>query len=62
MKTASIAHVCYVNNIPFITVCIIMSVTNYRIINFKNNCQKASQISAQFVNLILKSISHSNLL
>lgn len=57
METASIAHVCYVNETPFIAIrAITDTLTNPGIPTFETNCQKASQISAQFVNNMLRLI------
>lgn len=50
METASIAHVCYVNHIPFIAIRTITdTVTHSGIDNFEKNCKKASEISKNFV-------------
>lgn len=46
METASIAHVCYVNGIPFIAIrCITDTATHSGIGNFEENCAKASVIA-----------------
>lgn len=50
METASIAHVCYVNNIPFISIRTITdTVTHKGIENFEKNCEHASYISSDIV-------------
>lgn len=50
METASIAHVCYVNRIPFIAVRTITdTATHSGIDNFEKNCDKASRISKDIV-------------
>lgn len=46
METASIAHVCYVNRIPFISIrCITDTATHSGIENFEENCEMASGIA-----------------
>ena len=58
MESASIAHVCYVNNIPFISV---RTITDNACAGaeelFELNCLKASAQSADFVKLMLKELS-----
>lgn len=55
METASIAHVCYVNSIPFIAIRSITDTASHSgTDSFEQNCQKASQISANFVRDILR--------
>ncbi|WP_411167357.1 5'-methylthioadenosine/adenosylhomocysteine nucleosidase [Clostridium sp. MB05] len=58
METASIAHVCYVNKIPFIA---IRSITDtekeYGIEAFENNCVTASNRSINVVQKILESLN-----
>lgn len=55
METASIAHVCYVNRIPFISIRAITDTASHSgISEFEVNCEKASQLSADFVRLMLK--------
>jgi adenosylhomocysteine nucleosidase len=50
METASIAHVCYVNKIPFISVrSITDTATHSGIENFEENCTQASIITKDFV-------------
>lgn len=57
METASIAHVCYVNHIPFIAIRTITdTVTHSGIDNFEKNCKKASEISKDIVLGLLKEI------
>jgi len=57
METASIAHVCYVNRIPFIAVRTITdTATHSGIDNFEKNCDKASRISKDIVLGLLKEI------
>lgn len=54
METASIAHVCYVNKVPFIS---IRSITDTAVHsgsdNFELNCQKASVIAKDFTLALL---------
>lgn len=55
METAAIAHVCYVNQIPFIAVRTITDTANHSgVENFELNCEKASRISAGLVRQMLK--------
>lgn len=55
METASIAHVCYVNEIPFLAVRAITDCANEEAKdNFEENCKKASEKSAEFVRRMLK--------
>lgn len=57
METASIAHVCYVNHIPFIAIRTITdTVAHSGIDNFEKNCEKASEISKNLVLGLLKEI------
>ena len=57
METASVAHVCYVNKIPFISIRTITdTASNCGIDEFEKNCDKASQISANLVKYILRKL------
>lgn len=50
METASIGHVCYVNEVPFLAIRTITDTNKYQgIENFELNCIKASSISAYIV-------------
>lgn len=50
METASVAHVCYVNRIPFIAFRTITDTAAHNgLENFESNCERASQISADIV-------------
>lgn len=50
METASIAHVCYVNRVPFIAIRTITDTAVHAgIENFEKNCEKASEIAANTV-------------
>lgn len=54
METASIAHVCYVNQIPFLSVRTITDTADHRgIENFEKNCEQASEISAEIVMAVI---------
>ncbi len=54
METAAIAHVCYVNRIPFIAVRTITDTAKHSgEENFELNCSRASQRSADFVKMML---------
>ena len=62
METASIAHVCYVNNIPFIAVRTIADTAAHTgTNNFEQNCPIASAISKDVVLKILNEIKGSKL-
>ena len=55
METASVAHVCYVNRKPFIAVRTITDTPNHSgVAAFEKNCIQASQISADFVKVMLR--------
>lgn len=57
METASIAHVCYVNNIPFIAIRSITDTENESGIEaFEDNCILASLNSIEITKLIIKNI------
>ncbi|PNT92559.1 5'-methylthioadenosine/adenosylhomocysteine nucleosidase [Clostridium thermosuccinogenes] len=57
METASIAHVCYVNRVPFIAIRTITdTATHSGFENFEKNCDMASNISKDFVLGLLKEI------
>ena len=57
METASIAHVCYVNHIPFIAIRTITDTAMHSgIDNFEKNCEEASGISKDIVLGFLKEI------
>ena len=54
METAGIAHVCYVNHIPFISVrCVTDTAEESGVSNFEENCAKASAIAKDIVVAIL---------
>ncbi|MDD4422741.1 MAG: 5'-methylthioadenosine/S-adenosylhomocysteine nucleosidase [Eubacteriales bacterium] len=58
METASIAQACYVNNIPFISIRTITDNAEHSGEKaFLQNCERASQISADIVKNMLKEIS-----
>ncbi|KZE75419.1 phosphoglycerate transporter [Myroides marinus] len=58
METASIAHTCYVNNIPYIAIRTITdTVDNQGIDEFDLNCDKASKISVDITLALLEKIS-----
>ena len=58
METASIAHVCYVNNIPFISIRSITDIeTHSGAENFEENCEKASIIAKDITVALLEEIS-----
>lgn len=57
METASVAHVCYVNKIPFIAIRTITDTSSHMSIDeFEKNCDKASQISANLVKGMLREL------
>lgn len=58
METASIAHVCYVNNIPFISIrCVTDTAAYSGVDNFEENCTKASIIAKKITVALLNEIS-----
>ena len=57
METASIAHVCYVNDIPFISIrCVTDTAKHSGIDNFDENCAKASSIAKDITVALLSEI------
>lgn len=57
METASVAHVCYVNKIPFIAIrCVTDTAAQSGIGNFEENCAKASLIAENITVALLKEI------
>ena len=55
METASVAHVCYVNSIPFVAIRTITDVTSEDDANaFEVNCDDAAKISADIVRQMLR--------
>lgn len=57
METASIAHVCYVNKIPFISIRCITDTAKYSgNDNFEKNCGRASEIAKDITLYLLKEI------
>lgn len=58
METASVAHVCYVNKIPFVAIRTITDTPDHSGVDaFEENCTKAAQISANIVRALLKSVA-----
>ncbi len=58
METASIAHVCYVNKIPFIAIRTITDTASHSgVDNFEKNCRQASIISKDVVLEMLKGLN-----
>lgn len=60
METGSVAHVCYVNHVPFIAIRTITDTPEHSgIENFEANCEKASEISKNVtMRLLLEMKSH----
>ena len=57
METASIAHVCYANAIPFIAVrCVTDTEKHSGIDNFEENCAKASSIAKDITVALLREV------
>ena len=57
METASIAHVCHVNNIPFISIrCITDTATHSGTGHFEENCEKASLIAKDITVALLSEL------
>ena len=63
METASIAHVCYVNRVPYIAIRTITdTATHAGVDNFEKNCPRASKISKDIVLSLLEEMKkHSHL-
>lgn len=60
MESASIAHVCYVNNIPFISIRTITDTASHSgVENFEQNCDKASVISKDIVLALLEELKNN---
>ena len=58
MESASIAHVCFVNQIPFISVrCITDTAAQSGVDTFEKNCAKASEISKDITLALLEEIN-----
>lgn len=60
METASIAHVCYVNRIPFLSIrCITDTAEHSGLDNFDDNCAKASVIAKDITVALLTEIKNA---
>lgn len=60
METASIAHVCFVNSIPFIAIrCITDTAAHSGIENFEENCERASIIARDITVALLEEIENN---
>ena len=60
METASIAHVCYVNRIPFLSIrCITDTPEHSGLDNFDENCAKASVIAKDITVALLTEIKNA---
>lgn len=60
METAGIAHVCYVNKIPFLSIrCITDTAEHSGIENFEENCVEASTIAKDITVAVLKKCCES---
>ncbi len=60
METAGIAHVCYINGIPFIAVRTVTDTAEHSgIVNFRANCVRAGEISERFIEKMLMKFSKS---
>ena len=56
METAAVAHVCYVNKLPFLAIRTITDTAGHKAIGeFEKNCAAASAISAEIVCALLPS-------
>lgn len=59
MESASIAHVCYVNRVPFISIrCVTDNATHSGLKHFEENCKKASMIANEITVELLKEIKN----
>ena len=57
METAAIAHVCYVNKVPFISIrCITDTAEHSGNDNFEKNCERASEIAKEITLKVLEEI------
>ncbi|MBQ2992044.1 MAG: 5'-methylthioadenosine/adenosylhomocysteine nucleosidase [Clostridia bacterium] len=62
METASIAHVCHVNCIPFISIrSITDTATHSGVAHFEENCEKASMIARDIVIALLSELQNTKL-
>ena len=60
MESAAAAHVCYVNGIPFLSVRTVTDTAEHKgIENFEQNCEKASEKTAEAVMGILEELKGS---
>ena len=60
METASIAHVCYVYQVPFISIrCITDTASHSGVDNFEENCEKASIIAKDITVALLNEIKNA---
>lgn len=58
METASVAHVCHVNRVPFLSVRTVTDTASHKgAANFEQNCEAASERSAKIVTGILGELS-----
>ncbi len=58
METVSVAHTCYVNQVPFLSVRTITDTASHKgIKHFEENCEAASKRSAEIVTGILKELA-----
>lgn len=58
METASIAHVCYVNSIPFISIrCVTDTALHSGSSNFEKNCTRASMLAKNMVESLLRELA-----
>lgn len=63
METASIAHVCYANGIPFMAIrCLTDTAEHNGIDNFDENCPKASSIAKDITVAVLMEIGREGLI
>ena len=62
METASVAHVCYVNRIPFLSIRSITDTAAHDGIgDFEENCAKASQIAGDITVALLNELKTKSL-
>ncbi len=61
METASIAHVCYVNRVPFLAIRTITDTAEHKgMDHFAKNCTMASEISAHIVMALIQELRGTN--
>ncbi|MFR8002116.1 MAG: hypothetical protein ACLU62_04265 [Hydrogeniiclostridium sp.] len=61
IESAAAAHVCDVNHISFLSICIITDTPDYkRLDTFEENCEKAAKISAEITCILLRRLAQKS--